>query len=150
MDTSISEHAELDDALLELLEYLDRGIFPEPLSKAVFAAELAHKRNRRVLIASRAGVTCGYKIGFEFSSKIFFSWSGGVISEFRRQGVASALIAAQHSSAKALGYGYVRTHTKNKYRDMLVLNIKSGFDVTGVYKSLGEQQHGIVLEKSLD
>lgn len=43
----------------------------------------------------------------------------------------------------------LRTQTKNKYRDMLVLNIRAGFDVTGVYKKLREKHHGIILEKVL-
>lgn len=146
----ITEHAELDEALLQLLEALDRQTFPEPLSKDAFARELRGKQNLRVLLASRGGTECGYKIGFEESPKVFFSWSGGVLPAFRKQGIATRLMAQQHQVARSLGYSYVRTHTKNKYREMLVLNIKSGFDVTGVYKNLGSEQHGIILEKSLE
>jgi GNAT superfamily N-acetyltransferase len=116
----------------------------------MFATELRGKRNLLVLVAARGGTICGYKLGFEHASNVFFSWSGGVLPEFRRQGVASRLMAEQHRIAKSLGYSYVRTHTKNKYRDMLVLNIKSGFDVTGVYKNMSEKMHGIILEKGLD
>jgi GNAT superfamily N-acetyltransferase len=150
MDTTITAYAELDDSLLQLLEDLDRPTFPEPLTRAEFAAELRGKRNLQVLVASRAGTPCGYKIGFEHSSSVFFSWSGGVLPNYRRQGVASRLMLEQHRLARNLGYSFVRTHTKNKYRDMLLLNIKSGFDVTGVYKNLSEKMHGIILEKSLE
>lgn len=150
MDTTITAYAELDDVLLQVLEDLERPTFPEPLSKAVFATELRGKRNLLVLVAAQGGTICGYKIGFEHASNVFFSWSGCVLPEFRRQGVASRLMAEQHRIAKNLGYSYVRTHTKNKYRGMLVLNIKSGFDVTGVYKNMSEKMHGIILEKSLE
>ena len=98
---------------------------------------------------SNGNETCGYKIGYEYSSNTFFSWSGGVSPKSRKLGIASALMKRQHKEALDLGYQYVRTHTKNKYREMLVLNIRSGFDVTGVYKSLQEAQQGIILEKKL-
>ncbi|HET6340481.1 MAG TPA: GNAT family N-acetyltransferase [Polyangiales bacterium] len=150
MDMTFREYTELDEALLQILEDLDRLTFPEPLTKTAFAAELRNRRNLRVLLAVCGDITCGYKIGFEESSKVFFSWSGGVLPDFRKHGIASRLLTEQHRLAKQLGYSYVRTHTKNKYRDMLVLNLKSGFEVTGVYKNLGEKAQGIILEKRLE
>lgn len=78
----------------------------------------------------------------------------GATSEKTRVAVPELALSAMTTDAlpgvQSLGYSYVRTHTKNKYREMLVLNIKSGFDVTGVYKNLGDEQHGIILEKSLE
>jgi GNAT superfamily N-acetyltransferase len=102
-----------------------------------------------VIVAFQDSRPCGYKAGFEYSSNTFFSWSGGVIPDCRKHGLGSTLIAKQHQAAKELGYSYVRTHTKNKYREMLILNIKSGFEITGVYKSLQESHQGIILEKVL-
>ena len=72
-----------------------------------------------------------------------------MVPQYRRQGIARALLAEQHRIARELGYPVVRTHTKNKYRDMLVLNIKSGFDVTGVNHKSGDKFHTIILEKVL-
>jgi GNAT superfamily N-acetyltransferase len=72
-----------------------------------------------------------------------------VLPTHRKQGIATDLMREQHRLAKELGYAYVRTRTKNKYREMLVLNIKNGFDVTGVYKEMSAKMHGIILEKSL-
>ena len=46
-------------------------------------------------------------------------------------------------------YKYIRTHTKNKYRDMLLLNIKHGFDVIGVQTKLKDTEPTIILEKEL-
>ena len=48
-----------------------------------------------------------------------------------------------------MGFAYVRTSTKNKYREMLLLNIKAGFDVVGVQKKLKEAEQSILLEKAL-
>jgi predicted GNAT superfamily acetyltransferase len=128
---------------------LETSIFEKPLTSDIFSAELGGKKNLLVLVAFHDARACGYKIGFEYSSNTFFSWSGGVLPDCRKSGWGSALINKQHQVAKELGYSFVRTHTKNKYRDMLILNIKSGFEVTGVYKSLQEAHQGIILEKAL-
>ena len=76
---------------------------------------------------------------------------------FRRRTPGHAAILHTHvcgsmcgwRELKRLGYACVMTRTKNKYRDMLVLNIRLGFDLTGIYKALGEQDQGIILKKTL-
>ena len=145
----IQQFARISETLLDYLVELETNIFEKPLTGDVFVSELKGKKNLLVLVAFQGSRPCAYKIGFEYSSNTFFSWSGGVIPSCRKHGLGSALIAKQHQVAKELGYSYVRTHTKNKYRDMLILNIKSGFNVTGVYKSLRETHQGIILEKAL-
>lgn len=91
-----------------------------------------------------------FDISFEISSRIFYSWIGGVLPEYRGKGIAKALIKKQHALIPALGHKCVRTFTENKYREMLILNIKSGFDVIGVYKSDHDEKQTIMLEKMLD
>lgn len=90
----------------------------------------------------------GYKIGYEIDSNKFYSWLGGVDTNYRKYGVASILMKKQHQYLKENGYNVVQTKTMNKWRSMLVLNIKNGFDVIDTYideKGL----HKIVLEKNL-
>lgn len=54
----------------------------------------------------------------------------------------------QHHYLRETGYKVVQTKTMNKWRGMLVLNIKSGFDV--VATCTGENGlHKIILEKRL-
>ena len=148
-DTKIKQFAELSETLLNQLVRLETSIFEKPFTSDIFSTELDGKKNLLVLVAFQDDRPCGYKIGFEYSSNTFFSWSGGVLPDCRKCGLGSALIAKQHQAAKELGYSYMRTHTKNKYREMLILNLKAGFEVTGVYKSLQETHHGIILEKAL-
>lgn len=147
--TTLRQYSHVSDELLETIAALDRAIFPEPVSKEAFARELRARHNLCVLIAERGPVPAGYKIGYELSPDVFYSFSGGVVPEYRRQGIARALLSEQHRIAGELGYSVVRTHTKNKYRDMLVLNIKSGFNVTGINHKSGEKLHSIILEKVL-
>jgi ribosomal protein S18 acetylase RimI-like enzyme len=90
----------------------------------------------------------GYKIGYELTNEKFYSWLGGVHPDYRHLGVASMLMKIQHRYLKESGYKTVQTKTLNKWRSMLILNIKSGFDITETYTD----RHGklkIVLEKEL-
>ena len=90
----------------------------------------------------------GYKIGYEKEENIFYSWLGGVDSHYRNLRVASTLLEMQHHYLKQNGYDIVQTKTMNRWRSMLLLNIKNGFDIIDTYideKGL----HKIVLEKKL-
>lgn len=90
----------------------------------------------------------GYKIGYELDNNKFYSWLGGVDTNYRKRGIASDLMEKQHQYLREIGYNIVQTKTMNKWRSMLVLNIKNGFDVIDTYideKGL----HKIILEKKL-
>jgi GNAT superfamily N-acetyltransferase len=145
----IIQFTELSEILVKQLVIIEANIFDKPLTSDIFWAELNGKNNLLVLVAFQDERPCGYKIGFGYSSNTFFSWSGGILPDCRKRGLGSALMAKQHQVAKELGYSYVRTHTKNKYCEMLILNLRSGFEITGVYKSLQEAHQGIILEKAL-
>ena len=147
----IHEFAELTEAVVNSLLQLEAEIFDEPLNREILERELTGQANLCILISYYDNEPVGYKIGFEYASdhEYFYSWNGGVLPAYRRQGIAQQLMKRQHEIAKAKGYKFIRTQTKNKYRDMLILNIRSGFDVTGVYKKLREKHHGIILEKEL-
>ncbi|MBS4210787.1 GNAT family N-acetyltransferase [Bacillus sp. FJAT-50079] len=90
----------------------------------------------------------GYKIGYKLSNVKFYSWLGGVDEFYRNHGVASKLMEKQHQYVKEKGYKIIQTKTKNKWRNMLVLNIKNGFDVIGTYTDENGEPK-IILEKRL-
>lgn len=90
----------------------------------------------------------GFKIGYELDKDKFYSWLGAVDTTYRNNGIASKMMIQQHQYLKELGYKVVQTKTMNKWRNMLILNIKSGFDVI---ETITDENglHKIVLEKSL-
>ncbi len=90
----------------------------------------------------------GFKLGYELSSRKFYSWLGGVHPEFRGLGIASSLMKAQHDWCLQQGYQKIQTKTQNRFRAMLLLNIKQGFDIIGTQDS-DEGGMKIILEKSL-
>ncbi|AVR01076.1 GNAT family N-acetyltransferase [Oceanobacillus iheyensis] len=90
----------------------------------------------------------GYKIGYALDNSTFYSWLGGVNPRYRNHGIASALMEKQHHYLKERGYKVVQTKTMNRWRGMLVLNIKNGFDVLATYTD-EKGFHKIILEKRL-
>jgi ribosomal protein S18 acetylase RimI-like enzyme len=76
-----------------------------------------------VLVALDNGKVVGFKVGYEQGANEFYSWIGGVDSAYRRQGIGSTLMAMQHDWLKQHDYSVVTTTTKNKWRNMLILNL---------------------------
>ncbi|QTN01415.1 GNAT family N-acetyltransferase [Sediminibacillus dalangtanensis] len=116
------------------------------------ADKLAGKiKKRQYLLFTLAfdlGTVIGYKIGYPVDEKKFYSWLGGVSTDYRNMGIASALMQHQHVYLREKGYDRVQTKTMNRWRSMLLLNIKTGFDITDTYlDKKGELK--IVLEKEL-
>lgn len=111
--------------------------------------DLGVKRSPLVLIASVDGQFAGYKIGYERKEHQFYSWIGAVVPCYRKQGIGSRLMEIQHQWCLEKGYRSICTKTKNKWRQMLILNLRSGFDITGLYMDeKGEPK--LILEKRLD
>ena len=101
-----------------------------------------------VVTAMEGNQVIGYKIGYELDTHTFYSWLGGLGINYRKYGIASKLMEIQHQYVREQGYHVVQTKTMNKWRNMLILNIKSGFDVMSTYTDKNGQ-HKIVLEKKL-
>ena len=90
----------------------------------------------------------GFKVGYQIDRAKFYSWLGGVDKNYRKNGIAQELMKRQHNWCVEKGYKIVQTKTKNSSKPMLILNIKNGFDIVGVYRNLRNELK-IVLEKDL-
>ena len=90
----------------------------------------------------------GYKIGYALDADQYYSWLGGVDPNYRNYGVATHLMEQQQHFLRAKGYKSVQTKTNNKWRSMLILNIKEGFDVIDV-RTDDKGEPKILLEKKL-
>ncbi|MDN4606899.1 GNAT family N-acetyltransferase [Sporosarcina highlanderae] len=116
------------------------------------ADELLEKAAKRPNIlfvaATEQNKIIGYKIGYELSADRYYSWYGAVQTEFRGKGIASMLMELQHCLVMEAGYKAIETKTRNKWRNMLILNIKHGFDITETFYD-DEGIHRITLVKSL-
>lgn len=134
--------------LYEVLE-LEKAIFPEPLGMDKLKRELSTKHSITFFMAYVDRKPIAYKVGFERSARIYYSWIGGVTPDYRNSGVAKKLMEQQHAYAKNEGYSVVCTQTDNSFKPMLILNLKSGFEVKGTIQSCGDDHLTIILEKEI-
>ena len=84
-----------------------------------------------LLGAFAGGVPVGFKAGYDDGDGVFYSWLGGVHPQWRRGGVATALLLAQEAWARAHGYRELRVKSMNRYPAMLALLIRQGYAVCG-------------------
>ncbi len=91
------------------------------------------------------GDLIGFKLGYRLGSTLFYSWLGGVHPEYRKQGIAQQLLSDQHQWAAEHGYSRIETRTRASNSPMIVLNLKSGFEIVGF--ELNAEQIGVVIQR---
>lgn len=143
----ISEFTEVGTQQEEILSILIKEIFGE-WDPQWFRSNLRNHTRFHLLIASIDDTPVGFKLGYELDKWSFYSWLGGSMAEFRGVGIAKDLIEAQHEWCRSQGYRKIQTKTQNRWKAMLALNIKSGFEIVG-YHSSDEGGPKIMLEKKL-
>ena len=117
------------------------------------ALELRASRSTDTTLAARSAAitaaervievrTCGIRLYFRLTKTMrpcfarrdqseFYSWLGGVLPEYRGLGVAVKLMTTQHEWCQRQGYLRIGTKTQNRFKEMLMLNIKNGFEIIG-------------------
>lgn len=97
-----------------------------------FHQKLIRKTNLIFTLAIIDNEIHGYKIGYPLNEDCFYSWMGAVKPASRNLGITSRLMETQHEWAKNQNYKSIETKTMNRWRQMLLLNIRHGFDVKAV------------------
>lgn len=146
------ENLQFDDNFYAKLCRLHQSIFSiesiDQVTRSI-AYELSSKPKLLILLALSEQKLVGYKIGYEEKSSRFYSWLGGVDVAWRGTGIASELMRKQHEWCRDEGYNVIRTQTKNSWRDMLILNLRHGFDIIGTTVDAGGDGPKLILEKWL-
>ncbi|MCG7344596.1 GNAT family N-acetyltransferase [Sporosarcina sp. ACRSL] len=134
-----------DEQTMDGILHLHNQIFAnsDELSKKVRL-----RPNILFIVAIEENKVVGYKIGYSLSVDRYYSWYGAVHEEHRGKGIASKLMELQHRLVKEARYKTIETKTRNKWRNMLILNIKHGFDITNTFTD-DDGIHRIELEKKL-
>lgn len=123
--------------------------FQEQVEAEEFSKRLNQKKNL-ILIAFYRNRPVGFKLGYDrYQDGSFYSWLGGVIPEFRRQGIAGLLARNQEKWAVAEGFRSIRIKTRNKFKGMLIFLLKTGFQITSLVPSEDISESRIELEKML-
>lgn len=121
--------------------------FHNPPSAEVYRRRLSDVPHL-ILIARFGDQTVGFKVGYEREGS-FYSWLGGVLPQYRRQGIARQLAAAQEAWAKKKGYDSITFKTRNQHRAMLIFALNNGFQIVGFREKETVATNRILLRKPL-
>lgn len=138
---------ELATQLIELSKQIPE--LDRPLTSEVLNQRLQGKKCL-ILVAYVEGELAGFKLGYEQEEAIFYSWLGGVASDFRRLGLAQSLLEYQETWARRQGYNHIQVKTMNRFPPMLNLLISNQYLITELNadpKSLVD--HKLHLRKSI-
>ena len=92
----------------------------------------------------------GFKIGYERDNdSSLYSWMGGVLPKFRKQGVAEKLADYQEKWASENGYNSIKLKTQKKHEAMIAFSSKRGFVITKEIPKIPEAETRICMEKKL-
>ncbi|EPT7002192.1 GNAT family N-acetyltransferase [Cronobacter malonaticus] len=101
------------------------------------------------LVAYDGAEPVGFKLGYESAPGEFYSWLGGVVPAYRRDGVAQQLLETQECWARENGYQRLYVKTRNQFRAMLMLLVRNGYEVIGLEKKGEVADYRLLLEKTL-
>lgn len=136
-----------DDNQLKTLLALYQVIFNDA-RPIFFKQRLNEKENVFAITAFKNQKPVGFKVGYNYDETTFYSWVGGTLEEYREQGIAKQLAQLQEDWAKKKGYSKLRTKSMNRFKPMMILNLKNGFDIKQVYTN-NSGQTKIIFEKDI-
>ena len=92
----------------------------------------------------------GFKVGYDrFKDGSFYSWMGGVLPQYRKQGVASSLANNQEEWTREKGFSSIRLKTWKRHQAMLKFCIQRGFTIIKKIPKNFDSESRIWLEKQL-
>ena len=85
-----------------------------------------------ILVAEYAGKPVGCKLAYNryFDGSVY-SWLGGVLKPYRKQGIATLLLCEMEKVARSRFFYSIRMKTRNCHADMLRFAIKHNFKING-------------------
>lgn len=134
---------EIQQQLLEVYQ----KIF-EDANPGFFLDRIESKQDLVCVLCYFSTKLIGFKIGYQYDSTTFYSWVGGVISRKRKQGIGKQLANLQQEKIIQKGYTKLRTKSMNRFKPMMILNLKNGFNIVQVYTN-SLSQTKVVFEKDL-
>lgn len=132
-----------------LIVELYNAVFTPPRDLAFFERRMRGRTHVLNLIAEIERRPVGFSCGIELKPNTWFNWLVGVLPDFRRAGIGSQLLAAEHAWAAENGYSYARMECHNQHRAVLQMAITLGFDVVGVRWDPDRQSNLVIIEKEI-
>ncbi|MEQ1724088.1 MAG: GNAT family N-acetyltransferase [Pseudobdellovibrio sp.] len=138
----------LEDTVLKQVADVYQTAFGKPMDLVKVKSVIqAHTKFFSILVYEGSKLV-GFKLGYVRDQVQFYSWLGGVLPEYRGLGLASELMRQQHAWCVEQKFNKIRTHTTNKFPEMISLNLKHGFEIVGTFTSK-DRPLKLILEKVL-
>ncbi len=123
--------------------------FEKPYDEEEFEIRL-EKNKHLLLICYYYKMPVGFKLGYDrFGDGSFYSWLGGVLPGFRKNGVAGKLLVYQEKWAKEHGFNKMILKTRNKFKDMLRFAISYDYQIIDLQDKDEIAESRIILQKIL-
>ncbi len=119
--------------VLDAVAHVNQEVFGFNETPEILTSLFKEQRKLLICLALQDGEAVGFKVGFEVSPRTFDSWRGAVLESARRQGIAETLMAMQHDWCRENGLRVIKTTTNSDNAPMLILNLKSGFEIVGTF-----------------
>ena len=114
-----------------------------------FKSRIDKKEDVLIVLCYNSDMLVGFKIGYRYNETTFYSWVGGVLLSFRQKGIAKHLAKLQEENVTTKRYSKMRTKSMNRFKPMMILNLKNGFNIVQVYTNdIGQTK--VVFEKELE
>jgi ribosomal protein S18 acetylase RimI-like enzyme len=103
-----------------------------------------------ILVAVNHQEIVGFKIGYDrYRDGRFYSWLGGVLPTYRKDGIASKLAIEQENWALKMGFQSIVLKTRNRFSNMLIFALKNGFLIEDIEIKENIEDNRIILRKNL-
>lgn len=124
----VAEHAtvvEVDRTSLDVVKRLNAAIFDEERIINTFDRE-----DLMILLVMIEREPVGFKVGYRENRFVYYSAKGGVLPEYRRQGLARKMLYEMMSRARERGYIRFAYDTfPNHNAGMTIMGLQEGFRV---------------------
>lgn len=134
---------------LPLMVQLYNQVFKPARDAAFFRRRFMGRYNPLMMVAQVEDHPVGFFIGFELKPTVYFAWYYGVLSDFRRAGVASQLMEAVHAWSRQQQYVSIRMECHNQHRPMLHMAIKERYEIVGIRWDPDRGENLVLFEKLL-
>jgi GNAT superfamily N-acetyltransferase len=134
---------------LNLIVDLFRQVFRPGRERLFFERRFRGRYNPLLLLAQVDRSPAGFAIGYELKPGTFYCWLVGVLSQYRRAGIAAQLMEAMTAWARDNGYHIIRFECYNSQRPMLHLAIRQGYDIVGLRLDPDTGTNLIIMENDL-
>lgn len=123
--------------------------FKKPLKLDKFKSVIEFHTRLFHVLAYENQKLVGFKLGFARDNTRFYSWSGAVLPDYQKLGLAGTMMQRQHLWCAQNKFNIVETRTRNEFSGMIRLNLKNGFKIVGTTIDSAGDRIKLILEKEL-